>query len=181
MKKIILILLIVGTTIAQNPWQVVKDATLHESSTKGFFLDQNTGWLGAQNGAIFHTNDSGVNWVVQRDTSSNQSDINGIYFFDLNNGWACGDDGTILYTTDGGSSWQQSSNVPTIENLEGIDFPTASIGYACGAGGVIIKTDNGGISWILLNTPTTLKLSGIEFFDANNGIAVINKPSNTVL
>lgn len=181
MKIIIALLLLTGSIYAQNNWQVVKQATLGEVAETGFFIDENTGWLGGDKGVIYATDNGGAVWTVQRDTSSDQGDIHNIYFLDANTGWACGDDATVLYTTNGGTTWAPSGNVSTTEDLYGINFIDASIGYACGDGGVIIKTTDGGLHWLLLTTPTTQKIYDIEFFDANNGIAIIKKNLSSTL
>ena len=181
MKIILALLLLTGSIYAQNSWQVVKQATLGEVAEAGFFIDENTGWLGGDKGVIYATDNGGAVWTVQRDTSSAQGEINDIYFIDANTGWACGEDGTVLYTTNGGTVWTPSGNVSTTEDLYGINFIDASIGYACGDGGVIIKTTDGGLHWLLLTTPTTQPIYDIEFFDVNNGIAIIKKSLSSTL
>jgi photosystem II stability/assembly factor-like uncharacterized protein len=187
MKKIIIILLFSGAIIAQNPWQVIKKPTIGNSADRGFFLNENSGWLFSENssnkskGGIYFTNDSGISWTTQRDTSDLSETINDIFFLDTNNGWACGDVGLILYTTDGGSNWIESASVSTNENLEAINFVNSSIGYACGDEGVIIRTNDGGISWILQNSTTDRDLHDIAFFDANNGFAVFGENVTNVL
>ena len=181
MKKIIIVLLFAGTIFGQNGWQVVKDATIGTTAESGYFFDENNGWLYGDNGAIYYTQNGGVSWQIQRDTSSAYSDINDIYFYDATHGWACGDNGTILRTTNGGSTWTLSSNVPTVEHLEGINFISTTIGYACGDGGAIIRSNDGGTTWILQNTPTSDVLNDISFFDANNGFAVFGTNVTSVL
>ncbi|MCD4691420.1 MAG: hypothetical protein K8R79_00780 [Calditrichales bacterium] len=116
MKIILALLLLTGSIYAQNNWQVVKHSTLGEVAEKGFFIDENTGWLCGEKGVIYATDNGGAVWTVQRDTSSDQGDIHNIYFLDANTGWACGDDATVLYTTNGGTTWTPSSNVSTTED-----------------------------------------------------------------
>jgi photosystem II stability/assembly factor-like uncharacterized protein len=187
MKKIILFIMLVFPLIAQNPWHVVREATLDYIADSGYFFNENLGWLykqsgaGITKGAIYHTSDGGTTWIIQKDTSSRYQNINNVYFYDAMHGWACGDTGTVLYTMDGGSTWIQSVNVPTMENLLGIDFVNTNIGFICGKGGVIIRTQDGGVNWILLSTPTTQNLCNVSFFDANNGFAIVNSNVNNVL
>jgi len=181
MKKLLILFVLTNITFAQNNWQVVKQATLDVEAEEGFFIDENTGWLGGVKGIIYATIDCGATWTVQRDSLTGQGDINNIYFIDSNYGWACGDDATLLYTTNGGATWTQSTNVSTTEDLWGIDFVSTTVGYACGDGGVIIKTTNGGLNWVLQITPTTQKIYRIEFFDNNNGIAIIKTNVSSTL
>jgi len=187
MKKIILILLFSGVVVAQNSWQVVKEATLGNPTSRGFFLNENSGWLFSENpsndrkGVIYHTGDGGLSWIVQRDTSILSESINDVYFYDATHGWACGDGGVILRSTDGGSTWVMSSSIPTSENLKGINFVNNSTGYACGYGGVILRSDDGGNNWVKQNTPTFSNLNDISFFDANNGFAVFGTDVSGIL
>lgn len=181
MKKLIFIILFALPLFAQNYWQVIKEATIGLPAEAGFFLDENTGWIFGNYGSIVKTNDGGITWQIQQDSSLALEDINDLYFYDSNNGWACGDNGTILRTTNGGSNWSYVSSVPTSENLNGINFVSTNIGYACGKGGVILQTDNGGNSWILQNSTVTSNLNDISFSDANNGFAVFGTNSSNVL
>lgn len=95
-------------------------------------------------------------------------------------GYACGmqytydADGVIVKTTDGGNNWTQIWPVSgTIDGLQGIWFTSDLVGYACGWNNYFIKTTNGGSSWTPMNTGADVwYYRDVEFWDANNGIAV---------
>lgn len=181
MKIWFLLLIINFSVIAQGDWQLLTQTNLTLPASELFFINENKGWLAGSDGVIYYTDDGGNNWIVQRDTSSAQGDLNDVFFINENTGWACGADGTVLYTNDGGSTWNQSTSTSTSEDLNAITFIDGNNGFACGNNGVIIKTTNGGISWISLITNTFANLGGISFWDANNGFAIINSNVNGVL
>jgi photosystem II stability/assembly factor-like uncharacterized protein len=103
-----------------------------------------------------------------------------------NIGFACGmqytydADGVIVKTTDGGDNWTQIWPVSgTIDGLQGIWFTSNLVGFACGWNNYFIKTTDGGATW----TPVTVGSDvwyyvDVEFWDANNGIALakMNNP-----
>lgn len=103
-------------------------------------------------------------------------------------GFACGMQytydapGVIVKTVDGGDNWTQIWPASgEIDGLQGIWFISDLVGFACGWNGYFIKTIDGGTTW----TPVTVG-SGVwyyrdvEFWDANNGVAVaaMNSPTD---
>ncbi len=101
-------------------------------------------------------------------------------------GFACGMQytydapGVIVKTTDGGNNWTQIWPVSgEIDGLQGIWFTSDLVGFACGWNNYFIKTTDGGATW----TPITVGSDvwyyvDVEFWDANNGIALakMNNP-----
>jgi photosystem II stability/assembly factor-like uncharacterized protein len=102
-------------------------------------------------------------------------------------GYACGmqytydADGVIVKTVDGGNNWTQIWPASgTIDGLQGIWFISDLVGFACGWNNYFIKTTDGGATW----TPVTVGTGvwyyrDVEFWDANNGIAVAVMNSTT--
>jgi photosystem II stability/assembly factor-like uncharacterized protein len=101
-------------------------------------------------------------------------------------GYACGMQytydapGVIVKTTDGGNNWTQIWPASgEIDGLQGIWFTSDLVGFACGWNNYFIKTTDGGATW----TPVTVGSDvwyyiDVEFWDANNGIALakMNNP-----
>jgi photosystem II stability/assembly factor-like uncharacterized protein len=181
MKFLPLLLLLAATLLAQSEWEAAHQALFGKPGSGAYFLTSQTGWLGGVEGVIYHTSTGGAEWGVQREPVSGAPTINDIYFLDAQNGWACGDFGTILITSDGGATWSPAQITSTQDDLESITFVSTSNGYACGSNGTILKTTNGGQNWVRQNSGTTKDLSGIAFFDANNGFVIINENVSTVL
>lgn len=134
-----------------------------------FFIDQNTGWVVGDCGAIIKTSDGGANWTscVSRTTN----DLRGVFFSDPNVGWAVGFNGTILKTTNGGLSWSsQTSGV--FDDLHSVHFESLSTGWAVGAGGRILKTTDGGANWTIQTSGTNEVLWSVYFVNESAGWAV---------
>lgn len=103
-----------------------------------------------------------------------------------NIGYACGMQytydapGVIVKTIDGGDNWTQVWPASgEIDGLQGIWFTGDLVGFACGWNNYFIKTIDGGVTW----TPVTVGSDvwyyvDVEFWDANNGIALakMNNP-----
>ena len=184
MKKIMILFCFVGTIYAQGGWELVRQGSMMEGSSAPdeiFFINENLGWLGGTQGVIYHTEDGGDTWVVQRDTTTGDITINDIFFISETKGWACGANGTIIYTNNAGATWSYANNTSTTETLNSIYFVDNNNGYACGNNGVMIKSTNGGLNWIVQVTNTLSNLGGLAFWDANKGFAFINSNVNGVL
>lgn len=89
----------------------------------------------------------------------------------------------VCRTNDDGGSWKTSSPLPT--PIQSWRFLTVREGWAIGSKSngigqqsydVILRTDDGGITWATVmeksNPPMSFGLTGIDFVDAQNGIAV---------
>jgi len=102
-------------------------------------------------------------------------------------GYACGmqytynADGVIIKTTDGGDNW--TTILPTsgdIDGLQGIWFTSDLVGFAAGWNDYFIKTTDGGTTWTPINVGANAwYYKDVEFWDANNGVAVASMNSST--
>ena len=73
----------------------------YASKNSVFFLNENLGWIGGNNGVILKTIDGGENWDMYWAGTT----VVGIHFYDENIGF-CVDQGAYVYSTDdGGETW----------------------------------------------------------------------------
>lgn len=95
-------------------------------------------------------------------------------------GWAVGDRGVIWKTTDGGRSWQLVPS-PVSCPLRSICFLTDRVGWIAGGGtlpytrvgyGVLLFTRDGGQTWDALAPQELPRLSHVQFFGLEQGVAV---------
>ena len=103
-----------------------------------------------------------------------------ICFIDANNGWAVGDRGLICHTADAGANWHEQQSGATT-NLSAVSFVDAQRGWAVGGAsrpklqaatrGIVLHTEDGGQTWTELPRLNLPRLTGVKFFDPNNGIA----------
>lgn len=67
-----------------------------------FWLDENTGWVGANSGVVLKTIDGGETWNFYYAGY----DVIGIHFYDENNGFCVDNQSYVYKTTDGGENWE---------------------------------------------------------------------------
>jgi hypothetical protein len=76
------------------------------------FVDRDHGWAVGDRGTIWHTDDAGRNWGLQR--SDVRCRLHSVCFLNLSTGWAAGgcslpysgnSSGVVLFTHDGGQHW----------------------------------------------------------------------------
>ncbi len=84
--------------------------------------------------------------------------------------------GTILKTEDSGDSWTQIyPEDGTSVILRSVYFTSLDVGYVGGNEDTFMKTTDGGLTWENIDISNADDIfHTIEFFDANNGIAVAN-------
>lgn len=140
-----------------------------------YFASRVTGWVVADSGRIYKSNDSGAVWSAQ--VSGTNRNLRAAWFPGTSNGWVVGDGGTILATGNGGATWSAQSGA-TAWNLNHVQFPSASIGYAVGDSGIMLKTVNGGSSWYAISghwyrvsSGTTADFRDLVFTSGNTGYA----------
>jgi photosystem II stability/assembly factor-like uncharacterized protein len=109
---------------------------------------------------ILHTDDSGITWEVQGDSSLWQEhyacDISAV---DEATAWAAlgpntSEGGMILHTNDGGSIWKVQALPQSIpEGVKGIKGISRDEAWAVGLNGPVMHTNNGGEKWEIVPTP----------------------------
>lgn len=142
--------------------------------SKLYFLNNNTGFLGTQNGKIYKTVDGGNNWVLKNSVNYTPSDIFTFYFVNSSVGFAERGHGELIKTTDGGETWNKISS--SGDKIYSFSFVNESIGFKVGEYGVIFKTTDGGDTWInkffLPGRFGESSLNGVVFISENVGFAV---------
>jgi photosystem II stability/assembly factor-like uncharacterized protein len=163
-----------------------------------FFLTEQKGWIGGDQGFIFYTENGGANWSRQALGLAKEY-VTRISFIDDSCGWAACSERIVARTIHGGLnySWEQIClpnppfNSETV-NLSGISFVDRQKGWFCvgrypfyvetlpGQGdtwftkgqGYIAKSSDGGVNWQLLRRDTIYDFFDIKFQDSLNGFVV---------
>lgn len=141
---------ICSPTLSAQTWTTL-DAPEGGRYDDVFFVNPALGWACNANGEIFHTVNSGANWVVQ---TSLASYLRSIEFISPDTGF-CGGlmSGSYFFkTTDGGQNWQNiTAEVPGLTGgICGLSCPGNGRVYGCGVWSTpayIIKSDDSGQSW----------------------------------
>jgi photosystem II stability/assembly factor-like uncharacterized protein len=147
---ILLITLISNNLFSQGSgWVVIHQVPLFETMYEVQFVNDNTGFIGAENSKLYKSTNSGLNWIIYDHHNINNRDVfNSIFFFDSQTGFIGGDYGRLFKTTNGGVS------IDTIfpgggDHFHSIFFSSRDTGYMATKYGGLLKTINGGTNWII--------------------------------
>ncbi|MBI3195675.1 MAG: hypothetical protein HYZ34_14595, partial [Ignavibacteriae bacterium] len=167
---LLLLFLCISTHPTSAQWTTQNPKPSGYDLTGVSFIDTVTGWAVGKHGTILHTTNGGVEWVVQKTTTT--ADLYGVSFVNGSFGWAVGGSGAILSTSNGGRAWySQVSNITSY--LNAVQFLDSLNGWAVGVSGKVLKTTNGGISWqSITNHNVTLELTALSFTQPNYGFIV---------
>jgi photosystem II stability/assembly factor-like uncharacterized protein len=152
------------------------------------FANENTGWLGGQNGSIGKTTNGGINWTFQTLQGHASDYITAINFLNINTGWVvtncCGGINSYAYlfkTTNSGVNWEQvgteaigvSTNSIAPLNKDTIFF---SMGIANDGNnyGAVKKTINGGINFTSFTDGVNM-FNKCAFVNNNTGWCMTSK------
>jgi gliding motility-associated-like protein len=137
-----------------------------------WFLDANTGFISGGvtgvSGSLFKTIDGGTTWTSLSITST--SVISSVFFTSTLKGYASAISGSVFKSVDGGTTWGAVSSGTT--SLQDVQFTSTSDGIVISQTGTIAKTTTIGTSWSAVPSGTTDALTGIDFYDASNGVIV---------
>ncbi len=115
------------------------------------FLDENIGWISAENNTLFRTEDGGKSWeAIFVDSPSDWNNsfnqhIQNIFFFDSNNGYLLFGERFILKSNDGGKSFTDPINLDW--TTKEILFETPNKWWVRTLGFGIALTINAGETW----------------------------------
>jgi len=136
-----------------------------------FFLDENNGWAGGNEGCIIRTTDGGNNWNYF--SIGTKYTVHSVHFVDSLKGWAALYSfipyraGYIMNTTDGGASWNLQLTVDN-HTLHNVYFYDQYFGWAIGSSGVFLRTVDGGNNWEF-NLVSDQWNWALYFISPNNG------------
>ncbi|MDY0082365.1 MAG: YCF48-related protein [Ignavibacteriaceae bacterium] len=145
----IVTLFLLSFTSINSQW-VLQNSGTNQKFLTVFFLDQNYGWAGGDEGCIIKTTNGGLNWNYY--PIGNRFTVHSVYFVDSLKGWAAlytfnpQRAGYIIATTDGGVNWFYQYYTADF-TLHRVLFIDENFGWAAGSNGVFIRTLNGGASW----------------------------------
>ncbi|WOT03779.1 WD40/YVTN/BNR-like repeat-containing protein [Shewanella youngdeokensis] len=91
--------------VYHHQWQQVNTPTSAQL-TKVFFISAEKGWAVGHDATIVHTDDGGLSWQLQMQSTDIDKPFLDLHFFDENNGIAIGAYGLFYRTADGGQNWQ---------------------------------------------------------------------------
>jgi len=122
-------------------------------------------------GRVLRTTDGGQTWNAV--ASGTGEELFCVRFASATVGYACGVNTTLLRTTDAGATWGPVAVVPANPNdfINDVAMPSSGVLVLATESGVLRSTDNGS-TWALVSNPSRGSVLGIDFADANIGIAV---------
>jgi photosystem II stability/assembly factor-like uncharacterized protein len=177
--------LILNTSDGGQSWQVQSTPNGSNKFYDVTCVDELQAWTSGDLGQVLHTDNGGLDWIVQPITLSKNATR--IQFLDVNYGWVVGGDGTIGRTTDGGNYWDPNFTPYFRAEYYGLWFIDQYEGWIV-AGlpdsllngqGYIDHSTDGGINWDSLYQSTGYQdFFDVRFFDNQNGIVIGGDESN---
>ncbi len=158
---------IMKTTDAGNTWSDL--IITNNAITRIYFYSYNFGFAIGENGTLYKTTDSGINWILV--PLGETETFRGIYFYSEQIGWSCIGADKILRTTDGGNNWESSFTSGAIANYD-IEFINEFSGFAVGVYANMYKSTDGGNTWNQATAPFSASMFDIDFLDGNTGFIV---------
>jgi photosystem II stability/assembly factor-like uncharacterized protein len=145
------------------------------------FVDRDHGWAVGDRGTIWHSDDGGRNWGLQR--ADVPCRLHSVFFLNLDTGWAAGgcslpytgnSSGVVLFTHDGGQHWIRDPKL-LLPALKQVRFSSERHGWAVGCpsamfpSGVFV-TEDGGRNWNPLPSARTSGWSSGDFLAPYQGV-----------
>src|SRR5262245_4102460 len=173
-------LLLTAALLAQpdpSPPEMLNDAEL----TAVTFVDADRGWAVGDRGVIWHTDDGGRNWKLQR--SGTTCRLEAVQFLDADNGLAAGGwtvpythqtRGVVLRTRDGGRTWQETPGL-TLSGITHLKMIDSRQGWAIGDHSTLVpsgvfRSEDGGRTWTPGPKGETVGWTTGDFRDAQHGV-----------
>jgi photosystem II stability/assembly factor-like uncharacterized protein len=166
---ILLITLISSNSFSQGSgWVSVLEIQYPESMYEVQFVNNNTGFIGGDEGKLYKTTNAGLNWTLF--DHNFYSEFNSIFFFDAQTGFMGGDFGKLYKTTDGGVSLD--TIYPGLnDHFHSVYFPSRDTGYMATKYAGLLKSTNGGTNWIVLRQPNGDFFEGLFCLNNNTVFA----------
>jgi len=148
------------------------DATWSQLETKTIstlngvsFYNEFYGLAVGDTGVVVTTSNGGGSWEIASVPTYN--DLNAIGRFDTTIVVA-GDSGLVVKSFGNGAVWVKTST-PGSSDLLAVDLVSHLVGFAGGRNGSLIRTVDGGLTWQTINSPTTMTIRSMYFFDESVG------------
>jgi photosystem II stability/assembly factor-like uncharacterized protein len=151
-------------------------------------LNQNTGYVSANNSKVFKTTNGGQNWVMMTQPSGSNYSLYSMDFVDENTGWVCANyttiaTGNVFKTTNGGNNWTQYNLAPTNPgSIMSCDFVDANTGFVSlnSSNKPVYKTTDGGVTWTPYTTGITGNINEVKAVNSNIIYAVTSSGTSRV-
>lgn len=161
-----------------GPLAMLEDAEL----TDVCFVDSDQGWAVGDTGVIWHTEDGGRRWQLQR--APEVCRLESVHFLDAQLGWVVGGrvhpythqtSCVVLRTQDGGQTWTSLPGL-TLPALKHVQFLTPQQGWAVGNTSSlyptgVFRTEDGGRSWSTLPAAVQGPWTTGDFRSFESGLA----------
>lgn len=158
--------IVIKTTDGGDTWSSMWTGT--NQGIEGMsFPSLDTGYVVGFSGYVGRTTDGGQTWT-SLSLGVSTTVVNEIIFKDNNNGIAFPMGHPVRISNDAGNTWTVGGDPPV--NVIAACHVSDNIYFAVGLS-QIIKTDDGGLTWTTKYTQSPQILTGIRFFDENNGYA----------
>ena len=132
------------------PQWIPQNSNTNQRLLTTFFLNENLGWAGGNEGCIIKTTNGGLDWNYY--SIGTKYTVHAIHFVDSLHGWAAlytfdlDRAGYIIATSDGGTNWYYQYYIAGV-TLHNVYFYDQYFGWAVGSSGVFLRTVNGGATW----------------------------------
>ena len=148
------------------------------------FPGDSVGFVSADIGQVYKTEDRGKNWEYMEDSPTTES-LQSIYALDENVVYACGYTGTVMRSDDGAKNWQVMT-AGSSQHFYGMDFTPEGNGFICTQVGEVLSYFDPYLSVDEMQAATNVKvypnpasdfitidtkyeITGIEMFDFYGG------------
>lgn len=147
----------------------------YDSDLQGiYFADSRVGYIGGQDGDVFHTTDGGLTWQCLGKLPT-WDDVTDLVFFNRDTGIACSYGGSIFVTYNGGQNWNWIQ-VPVDPQwpfwLESRRFVRINDSTALNVQKGVHRTTDYGQTWVRMNADTTMPTMDISMSDSLHGMVV---------
>lgn len=136
----------------------------------GVCFFRNRGWIAAEGGKIFISNDKGLNWEEGKTGIINN--LHSVYFIDSLTGWVTAKGGILLKTIDAGKTWNKdttwySDSIINKLDLSSIVFTDSLQGWILAYNGELLYTKDKGVHWSYrkIFESSGGSITGINFHD----------------
>ena len=138
-----------------------------------FFLTEEKGYVGTEEGEIFFTDDGGRSWETR--FSGAWYEFRDLFFLSEDKGYALASYGDLYQTTDGGRSWTEVdlSALGWNPRLQDIWFTNDNDGFLIGEY-TLYTTHNGGQTWVAVPEVQVSDIAKIKFDNEDAGFIIGN-------